>query len=797
MPTFFNLFAPTFQRMKATPVLLIGITFVIVNAFSGALFYHVNTYKLFLFSTLLSGLWVYFSFTKVLTQSTVKGWLGGGLLFLLTLVALPGGWLFSDHNVYFPIELITDMLCVAWAVLLLRHITHKHAQQGLLYWVGLCVLMVFIQVLADYVRVHPLNGEWVLLGRPDGSFGNVNYMSGFMGVLIPVFFMLSLPRYDGSWRMSKEQKVFCGVWVLGLVAIMLGQTRSALATTVLACLLCLFIYAMLGTLQVLKKTLLRVVLWGLVSLVLFSGVVVLWPNVGELILPQRFYNLFDISAWWSRLMPLQGALNAFLASPWLGWGLGSSYNLNFLHLPTDIYLYTTEYSYNHVHNELMEMAEDGGILGLLTWAGVFGYVIVQLIRYAKQTLDPFQQLLAVGIVGSIVSFYGHGMFSVAQRMVVTNMPLYLMLGLGLGLIFHAKPTPAFLTGWQQKLSWLRVWHVMLVWFGVLWWFFVPWLVSFYGLTKNIENKASLAVQYEHLKEWPNPYGLDSVFDQLSAQKQIAQALVVAAQIDSIIPQYRHISYRKGILYFMQGDYKQAQHYGLLQQQLNTYFQPNLMFLFSLAVLLEDEEQVSEQLGHILQSLLLRSDSLDELHSRNHVRWQVSKHSNALSLIENDGVLIVQLPQVWVKELVAEPNKVETFVQVSNRILSQLASNEWFIPNVSAAREVQVLLNQHQALLTQTQQQIAKDTDTYFSKYTLSLRSAKQQYHDLAVIREYAANKVLADKRVIKERLDQLVDEVTAQQLIERWETLHGLLESMNTSLQLLKFAQKHAAEKSL
>jgi len=121
----------------------------------------------------------------------------------------------------------------------------------------------------------------------------------------------------------------------------------------------------------------------------------------------------------------QTALNMFYDSPWIGTGLGS-YSQN---LASEGYATWVINNTNHPHNDLLELAVELGIIGLVIFITVTISLIIGIVKIIKNTssyVNFFYYLLFVALAGSFVNMQ----FSSPYQMVF---PL-LLFGLYSGLI---------------------------------------------------------------------------------------------------------------------------------------------------------------------------------------------------------------------------------------------------------------------------------------------------------------------------------------------------------------------------
>ena len=64
----------------------------------------------------------------------------------------------------------------------------------------------------------------------------------------------------------------------------------------------------------------------------------------------------------------------------------------------------------HLHNNLVQLAAENGILAVLAWIWLIGKVLVDLIRWKRSVMSPDEKFIVHGTIGIIVSLIVAGMF---------------------------------------------------------------------------------------------------------------------------------------------------------------------------------------------------------------------------------------------------------------------------------------------------------------------------------------------------------------------------------------------------
>lgn len=256
------------------------------------------------------------------------------------------------------------------------------------------------------------------VARIESTFGNSNYFSAFVVVAMPVIFsgLLVSIRHQAT-KLQLSSTMFVGATLLlAMYTLPLAGTRGAIAALIISGILYFFI---VFTLSPRYRALLSF------AFVVIAAVLALSVVDNDPLL-NRFNDLSEGVAWKARFLVWETSINSIKEAPWFGYGPGASYPLFFEYVANDWRLHIGERSFNHAHNQWLEVLQEGGILGLIAyflfWLSIF-YWAVRIIRLSE---SREYQLYATGIFCGLVSYHLHSLVSVAERMVVINMLAYAM-----------------------------------------------------------------------------------------------------------------------------------------------------------------------------------------------------------------------------------------------------------------------------------------------------------------------------------------------------------------------------------
>ena len=162
-------------------------------------------------------------------------------------------------------------------------------------------------------------------------------------------------------------------------------------------------------------------------------------------------------------------------SPWIGHGLGSSYSLYFRFVTPFTRLTSEVRSYKHAHSEVLEVMQEGGVLGLVLYLAMWSLVFYGLSGIIRdKELQGGRRLLALATFVGLVGYNAHSLASVAPRMMVAKLPVYSLLGIAFVLYFDRHKSwrvpnwlkrasrPGVITGGSLAL-YLVCWIVLTPW----------------------------------------------------------------------------------------------------------------------------------------------------------------------------------------------------------------------------------------------------------------------------------------------------------------------------------------------
>lgn len=253
-----------------------------------------------------------------------------------------------------------------------------------------------VSILAILQRMFPaLNADFMNSSylRPASTMGNVIMLSNFLAMLI--FIVFALWRIETA-RMTKTFYMASGILIIS--TILIAQTRGTMLGILAGGLFILYFYPIkIGGVRFaayIKPIILLSIITILLLLFIFNNTLH--------ILPQRFFAMDNTN----RLTSWQIAIKAIKDKPVLGWGPE-----NFA-VPFDKYYpggYTNSYQnlaetwWDRAHNVPLDIGVTMGLLGLMTYLGIFALLFTKLYSCKRSDLPHFIQLsLAAAFIAYFV-----------------------------------------------------------------------------------------------------------------------------------------------------------------------------------------------------------------------------------------------------------------------------------------------------------------------------------------------------------------------------------------------------------
>jgi len=249
--------------------------------------------------------------------------------------------------------------------------------------------------------------------RPESLLGNPAFVGvHFLFVLATSLFLCDEYRNKkGFWYWF----ALCGV-TMSLLGILLSQTRGVMLG-LLAGIAIFFVLKFLKGEARVRWSYVMIVIVGVLSVFMFTRHLVFWqyiPGVGRLLTTSTSDTTIQ-----TRLIATKISWSAFKERPLLGWG-PENYGIAFNSHYDPTYLSYEEAWFDRAHNKVAEIAVMTGVVGLLSYLGIFfalffvlyrrwtetgfRYFIAFFIAYFLQNLALFDQVNSYVVFFSSLGF---------------------------------------------------------------------------------------------------------------------------------------------------------------------------------------------------------------------------------------------------------------------------------------------------------------------------------------------------------------------------------------------------------
>lgn len=422
--------------------------------------------------------------------------------------------------------------------------------------------------------------------RIESTFGNINYFAGYLIQLIPLFMAYFLTPATKGIKSSQRVLYFVIIALLYLSLLFTG-TRAALFAALFST--CLFV---LGWMLIKNNV---------SSKHLRNSTIIIFIIIGiTFYLHQnRIVDLFGYNAWHSRIIPWQAAFDSIKNAPIFGYGLGASYELFFEFNDPQGRLALPNYSYNHVHFELLEIAQEGGILGVFGYLVFWGYVLISLAKLClNNKVSDFDRILALSLICSFIAFHIHSCFSVAPRMIAVKLVTYTLIAYSLILIDRYRVYPH-----KDKTSKVPILLILVALLSILAWL-VPFLSSQYHYAKTLPSQ--LIKPLKSISHSSNDiYTINRSAwraKDIKDQDWLEEMLIKS---HDVFPNYRKLAYLNAHNALLVDNHNKARELALAEQEKDLYLNELNELLAYIALKTSDRDLFVDQLSIALKLIFCR------------------------------------------------------------------------------------------------------------------------------------------------------------------------------------------------
>lgn len=604
-------------------LILISILLLVINITGDHVFNKVNNLKVLLVAICVIPLSLYtISTTKFFNYRVLA-------VLLLPIFALfPGAFLSRFQFSYgLTFELTSQVLCVMWAFLLFSIIhVQKSPDSWKLLWffiptVYLVCTIGFLEKLGfSPLTTIPLNpfeastfvDPWQyqgIVGRVESTFGNINYFASFLIQVLPLVLALFLITRLHSKNVGNEAKMLsmaafiANVFVV--VSLIFTETRSAIFASIISLVIFVGLLTRVGVFV--KAFVLKI---GLVAVISFVIVVSVKLDLDS----DRFLLLLNKETWWSRVVTWQAAWDSFKSAPLFGHGIGASYQLFFDYVTSDSRLFSNSRSYNHVHNEILQVLQEGGVLGLAVYLCFWGiplYYGVKFVLSAEVSID--RRIMISAILCGLLAFHIHGLFSVAPRMISSRLVAYSLWAILLAVVY--KPTLQRTESARKKYHRMVLPLILLLSSLSILSYLVPFLQSQYHYAKAMTETDRKSQLVNLANNYEDIYILEAAAKEAFEAKDAVPLLAITRKAVAVFPHFREMEVYQAYAYYWLGDPDRAYSMAAEYQARDRYNTLVNSLLLTFAIERSSESDFIAQLTHTLHyqachNQLMACDALD-------------------------------------------------------------------------------------------------------------------------------------------------------------------------------------------
>jgi O-antigen ligase len=599
------------------------------------------------------------------------------------LATIPGGLLnggaFNHLSVH---EYSVHILCVLWGALLLASLRDKDSIACFFRIVSIVVVYMLVIAIFQRLGFKPLlrlsinffEASWIdweipfsgIENRTTGTTGHPNYLAGINIQLLPVFIALAMISKTSG---LKRSAAYYSVIVLSLVYLcILTNSRGALISLTLSL---SFFFLFLS-----RSKLVR---FKLIHLAILSGLILAFAVYfrGNDVWVHRLATTGLDGSSLARIHIWKAALNSISDAPLFGYGTGTSYALFFSYADPEIRLHTGR-SFVHAHNDIIEILQEGGLLGLIVylvfWIGtfVFAFRFMRNNDEAKST-----KILVLGLLAGLLAIHVQGMVSVAPRMVVVRVVTHSLLACLFFLVFKPKifldKYP--LAGLIHNKRWLFSSLVILP-LGVLTYF-----VSLYAhgqwnhaiTIATTENTPHLVIAAAETAKYPDVFLLDRAIDVAQRENLYPQALNFSETLKKEVAHYRDVDFEYAFSLFKLGKTSQAFQAAKKAYEVDRYYLQNLQLLMFLAQKYQANSELKQYAADLLRLQLCRSKVFE---CQEAIAGALS-NGNVIRYSENGNRYLIDASALFKITSGNEQGAEKISFKNSNEVIAALSSSTFF------------------------------------------------------------------------------------------------------------------------
>ncbi|MDO8601102.1 MAG: tetratricopeptide repeat protein [bacterium] len=250
--------------------------------------------------------------------------------------------------------------------------------------------------------------------RSGGTIGNIDFLAFYLSFNIffaVIFFFIK----RGWWRLFYALSF--GVMMLDLL-LAKEMPRGSLGAIFFGFIVLVLGYMIFSGKKILKK---------LAPALLIFFILAVFGLSQTKIFKEKFVDISKDIPGESRVLVWQTGIDAWKERPWLGWGL-ENFNIPFAKYFNPQLPLTADVWYDRVHNIVLDIMVQSGIVGLISYLSIFGVAIFSLLKICPKVIDKRNLFAPIGMIAALLAY-------LAQNIWVFDMiSSYLMFFLSLAFI---------------------------------------------------------------------------------------------------------------------------------------------------------------------------------------------------------------------------------------------------------------------------------------------------------------------------------------------------------------------------
>jgi O-antigen ligase/tetratricopeptide (TPR) repeat protein len=237
--------------------------------------------------------------------------------------------------------------------------------------------------------------------RGGGSLGNTSFMSAY--ILFNIFFAIIL-----FFIKKGIGKVFYGVTLVTMLFLLLNPpeqpTQGAIGAFVGGIFLFTLLYFLFRTILSGKKQVKRIIVFSVLALFLVG---VAFTQTG--FFKEKISEISQSSSWEAREVVWTMAYEIWQERPWLGWG-EDNFTIAFTKYYEPSLPLTNDIWYDRAHNIVFDVLVSSGIIGLLSYLGIFIASAVGLLKLCFRLSDKRNIILPLGAISLLAVYFAQNIW---------------------------------------------------------------------------------------------------------------------------------------------------------------------------------------------------------------------------------------------------------------------------------------------------------------------------------------------------------------------------------------------------